>query len=366
MNKEQLPVLFPGQKKVEEEAHRINKGVDDHYADPRTKKPRSANEVAHRIIKEEKSIPIDLTKKSKEEMSKEERQWYENMQSAGIRILKDGFVEITRWEKTGKHAGSPLPIKQKIDGVNSAIRMQDNILGLYRSDEKSRNSEFSKLESIQEVVEHANDILTSWHSAKQEDKKDLQIQLADVVLQLEHCRNEFKVAVRDQSEAVLEMKDSLGRENPGALAARTVAALNDLSKRVNEMQLIMPIMALRKETLILEKRRSTGAISRSRAHITGITRHAVFHEDSTKSPASRINDNEVAELDKRMGKTLHLLGTIHVLPYSQQAEQAKFILINKVKRLFSSKNKFLENLDFIKEALGEATKILDSDIEHLG
>jgi hypothetical protein len=132
------------------------------------------------------------------------------------------------------------------------------------------------------------------------------------------------------------------------------------------MQLIMPIMALRKETLILEKRRSTGAISRSRAHITGITRHAVFHEDSTKSPASRINDNEVAELDKRMGKTLHLLETIHVLPYSQQAEQAKFILINKVKRLFSSKNRLLENLDFIKETLGEAIKILDSDIEHLG
>lgn len=362
MNKEQLPVLFPGQKKVEEEAHRINKGVDDHYADPRTKKPRSANEVAHRIIKEGKSIPIDLTKKSKEEMSKEERQWYENMQSAGIRILKDGFVEITRWEKTGKHAESPLPIKQKIDGVNSAIRMQDKILGLYRSDEKSRNSEYSKLESIQEVIEHANDILTSWHAAKPEDKKDLQIQLADVVLQLEHCRNEFKVAAREQSSAVLEMKDSLGRENPGALAARTVAALNDLSKRVNEVQLIMPIMALRKETLILEKRRSTGAISRSRAHITGITRHAVFQ----KLPDSRINDNEVIVLDRQIGKALHLLETIHVLPYSQQAEQAKFILINKVKRLFSSKNRLLENLDFIKETLGEAIKILDSDIEHLG
>lgn len=359
-------MLFPGQKKVEEEAYKINEKVDNYYKQPRANKNLSADKVAHRIIKKEKSIPIDLAKNSKEEMPKEERQWYENMQSAGIRILKDGFVEITRWEKTGKHAESPLPIKQKIDGVNSAIRMQDHILGLYRSDEKSRNSEYSKLESIQEVIEHANDILTSWHAAKPEDKEDLQIQLADVVLQLEHCRNEFKVAAREQSSAVLEMKDSLGRENPGALAARTVAALNDLSKRVNEMQLIMPIMALRKETLILEKRRSTGAISRSRAHITGITRHAVFHEDSTKSPASRINDNEVAELDKRMGKTLHLLETIHALPYSQQAEQAKFILINKVKRLFSSKNNLLENLDFIKEALGEAIKVLDSDIKHLG
>jgi len=361
MNKEKMPVSFPEQNKIETEAHKINKAVDDYYKRPRTNKSRSTDDVAHEIIKKEKSAPIDLSK-----MPKEERQWYENMQNAGIRILSDGFLEIPRWEKSGKHAGSPMRVRQKVDGINSAIRMQDNILEIYRSEEKSRISEFSKIESIQEVIEHANELLTSWRMAKPEDKQDLQMQLADVVLQLENCRNEFKVAVKDQADAVMEFRDRLGRENPGALAARTVAALNNLAKRMNEMQLIMPIMALRKELLILEKRRSAGAMHRSTAYITEVMRHAVFRDYLTKPPASRINNNEVVELNKRIGRALHLLDTIRALPYSKQAEQAKFQLINKAKRLFMSKKKLVDNLGSAKKTLEEAINILKSNIEHLG
>jgi hypothetical protein len=361
MSKEQMPVLFPGQKKTEEEAHRVNEKVDDFYKRPRTNKSRPRDAVAHDIIKNEKSSPINLSK-----MLPDERKWCENMQNFGIRILKDGFVEVPRWEKSGKHAESPMRVRQKIDGINSAIRMQDNILDVYRSEEKGPSSEFSKLESIQEIIEHANELLTSWQLARPEEKKELQIQLADVVLQLENCRNEFKVAVKDQSEKVMGFKDSLDRENPGALAARTVAALNSLAKRMNEMQLIMPIIALRKELLILEKRRSTGAINKSSAYLTGILRHSVFHEHSTKFPDSRINQNEVAELDKRIGKALHLLGTIHALPYSQQAEQARFSLMNKAKKYFSSKERLVENLADAKQSLGEAINVLKSDVENLG
>lgn len=356
-----MPMPFPGQNKMETDAHRINEKVDVFYDQPRTNKFRSRDVVAHKIIKNEKSFPIDLSK-----MPQDERKWCENMQNIGIRILKDGFVEIPRWEKSGKHAEKPLRVRQKVDGINSAIRMQDNILKAYRSDEKGPNSEFSKLGSIQEVIERSNELLTSWRMAKPEEKKELQIQLADVVLQLENCRNEFKVAVKDQSEKVMGLKDSLDRENPGALAARTVAALNSLAKRMNEMQLIMPIIALRKELLILEKRRSTGAINRASAYLTGILRHSVFHDHPTKSPDSRINKNEVAELDKRIGKALHLLGIIHALPYSQQAEQAIFSLMNKAKKYFSSKERLVENLYDIKKNLGEAIDILKSDVEHLG
>ena len=361
MSKKEFPVLFPGQNKIEADAHRINEKVDEHYARPRTNKSRPRDDVAHEIIKNERSSPIDLSK-----MPQDERKWCENMQGFGIRILRDGFVEIPRWEKSRKHAEDPMRVRQKVNGINSAIRMQDNILETYRSEEKEPISEFSKLESIQEVIEHANELLTGWRMAKPEDKKGLQTQLADVVLQLENCRNEFKVAAKDQSEKVMELKDSLDRENPGALAARTVAALNSLAKRMNEMQLIMPIIALRKELLILEKRRSTGAINKSSAYLTGILRHSVFHDHPTKSPDSRINDNEVAELDKRIGKTLHLLGTVHALPYSQQAEQAKFHLFNTAKKYFASKKKLIANCGPAQEALEEAIAILKSNLEHLG
>src|SRR4030042_1078733 len=361
MNKEKIPVSFPGQNKIEGEAHKINGVVNEFNKRPRTKKSRPANDVAHEIIKKEKSAPIDPAK-----IPKEERPWNENMRNAGIHILSDGFMEIPRWDKTGKNTSSPLRIRQKVDGINSAIRMQDNILENYRAEEKSPLSEFSKIESIQEVIEYANELLISWRNAKPEDKKDLQMQLADVVLQLENCRKEFKVAAKDQADAIMKLKDSLGRENPGALAARTVAALNNLAKRIDEMQLVMPIMALRKEVLILEKRRCVGALNRSAAYLTGISRPSVFHDHPIKPPASRINDNEVVELDKKIGKALHLLDTIHALPYSQQAEQAKFQLINKAKRLFMSKKKFVDNLGPAKEALEETIKILKSDIEHLG
>ena len=356
-----MTASFPGQNKIEAEAHEINDKVDGYYKRPRTKKTRPADDVAHEIIKKEKSAPLDLS-----QMPKEERQWYENMRNSGIRVLSDGFMEIPRWEKGGKHAEGPIRVRQKVDGINSAIRMQDNILEIYRSEEKDRLSEFSKLESIQEVIEHANELLTSWRMAKPEDKKDLQMELASVVLQLEHCRNEFKVATIDQIEKVMELKDSLGRDNPGALAARTVAALNNLAKRMNEMQLIMPIMALRKEVLILEKRRANGAISKASAYLTGITRHSIFHEHPAKPSAERINDNEVAILDKQIGKVIHLLDSIHVLPYSQQAEQAKFHLINTAKKLFASKKNLVDNISPAKVALEEAVKILKSDIEKLG
>lgn len=83
-------------------------------------------------------------------------------------------------------------------------------------------------------------------------------------------------------------------------------------------------------------------------------------------PASRINDNEVIVLDRQIGKALHLLDTIYILPYSKQAEQAKFQLINKAKRLFMSKKKLVDNLGTAKEALEETIKILKSDIEHIG
>ncbi|MFZ2882474.1 MAG: hypothetical protein WA019_05360, partial [Candidatus Moraniibacteriota bacterium] len=235
MNQEKFSIPFPGQKKKEEDAHRINEEVDAYYKRPRINKNRSADDVAHEIIKKEEHAQINLA-----QLSKEEKMWYENMKSAGVRILSDGFLEISRWDNTGKHVGNPVLIQQKVDGINSAIRMQDHILKNYRFDKEDKLSVFSQIESIQEVIEHANELLNKWSKTKPEDKEAMQMQLAHVILQLENCRNEFMVGTKDQTEAIIELKDSLGRENPGAFAARTVAALNNLAKRINEMQLIMP------------------------------------------------------------------------------------------------------------------------------
>lgn len=347
--------------KKQEEADKTDEAVDEYYERPRTDKSRSADDVAHEVIKDGDNRPISL-----EQIPLEERQWYENMRDAGIRVLDGGFLEISRWDNTGKNFAKPKLMRQKIDGINSAIRMQDHILYGYRSEGESHSSEYSKIESIEEVIEWANELLNRWDTAKQEDKKDLQRQLADVVLQLERCRNEFKVEAKEQAAAVMELKDSRGRENPSALAARTVAALNNLSKRINEMHEIMPQMALRKEVLLLEKRRVEGVLRKADARLSGVLHHAVFSKNAKKSPESRIKDYEVTELDSKIGQALHLLGTVYVAPYFQQAEQAKFSLLSKTKKSFRSKNMLLANLDFVREALVETQIILRSDVSHFG
>ena len=351
---------FPGQKKIEEEALGIDEKVDTFYTDPRTKKSHSADGVAHEIIKDQEDAPINLAR-----LSVEEKRWYKNIMASGIRFSNNGFVEISRWDNSSQKTEGKKRLWQKTDGLNSAIRMQDKILGRYRSDEKSK-SEFSCLESIQEVIESANDLMLEWKEAKPEEKEALQHQLAEVVLQLERCRNEFKIEVKDQSEAVIKMKDSLDRDNPSALAARTVAASNSLAKRMDEMRSIMPVMAMRKEILVLEKRRTGRALKRAEGELTGILHHRLFSDNSQKTPESRINDNEVGILDRKIGRALYFLGMVHTLPYSQQAEQARFCLMNKTKKFFRSKKELLDNAGPAKETLLEAIKILGSDVEHFG
>lgn len=355
MNQENF---FKGQDKVEKEANKINDDVDAHYARPRIKKDRPADEVAHEVVKD----GIDTLKK----ISEENKLWYENMRNAGIRILDGGFLEISRWDNTGKNFGKPKIMKQKVDGINSAIRMQDHILGLYRSEDENKKNEYSKVESMQEVIEYANDLLNRWGMVKPEDKKEMQQKLADVVLQLEKCKNEFKLEVKDQAEEVIKLKDKLDRENPSALAARTVASLNNLAKRMNELQLISPLIALRKEVLILEKRRSEGIIRKAEGLLSGVVHHSLFSLNSKTAPEARINDYEIDVLDRKLGQVLNILESIYVAPYFQKAEQVKFFILNKIKKNFRTKKTLIENLDFVRDGINEMQNILRSDVGHFG
>jgi hypothetical protein len=115
--------------------------------------------------------------------------------------------------------------------------------------------------------------------------------------------------------------------------------------------------------LVLEKRRIIGAINRSADHLQGVLSHSVFHE-SAKDPESRINLNEVEILNLKIGQALHLLGRVHILPYSQQAEQAEFV-IQKLKKYFSAKKRLIENIDNAKQEIGDAIKILRSNVEEI-
>lgn len=342
---------------METEAYLVNEKVEEYKNKPRIRK-RSLDEAAHRIIKRLKDTPV-----SEKEYWEEERPWYKNLYSCGIRITKAGFMEVSRWEEADQGKRRRW---QRIDGVNSALRMQDHILGKYRSDEQPKPGEFSHLESIEEVIEAANGFLLEWDKAKSEEKKDLQKKLVEVVLQLEKCRNAHKLKVKERSAAVSVMKDRLQRDNPSALAARTVGALNSLAKRMDEMRLIMPIIAMRKEALILEKKRINHVFHKASLRIIEVMAHEVFKCHSPKPAQEKIRDNEARILDKKIGQALHLLSTIRALPYSQKAQQAAFRLRTRVKIFIQSKMSLIDNAGAVHESLLEALSIIDADIENIG
>jgi len=360
-----MPEKFPNIDRKEEDAHRVDELVDAHFERPRKDKSRSKSEVAHEIIKEKRSDQLDLSN-----FSPEEREWYENMRDTGIRVLKNGFIEVSRWDIAGSGESRKKSRKikrwQRVDGINSAIRMQDHILKQYHVGVEGNEGELSQLDSMQEVIENANDMLNQWNSASNNEKRNIQISLAELVLQLEKCRNEFKASIRERAGSVVGLKDSRDRENPFALAARTVGAINDLYKRMNELQIIIPTIALRKEILVLEKRRMSGNINKAAGHIQSLLRHPVFLDKKFKTPEQSIKDYEIPIMNRKIGQALHFIDSLRVLPYSQQAEQAKYFIQTKAKKYFSSKSKVVTNRGEIKDAFEEAHKILLSDVEHLG
>lgn len=350
---------FPGQRKIEEEAYEINEAVDAYVERPLAKTSRSLNEVAHEIVKDKPHKEIRY-----ENLSPSERQWMRSLNDAGVSLLTDGWVEVTRWDK--RPGKQPELIKQKVDGINSAIRMQDHILGRYDTDDERETGEYKELESIEEVIERANHLLRTWKGASAEEKAELEREITEVVLQLENCRNEFKLNTKGQMEEVLKFKDSKDRVNPGALAARTVSALYNIGQRLDELQVIAPSIAFRKEILVLERRRSESNIRKARSQVNAVLHHAVFSRTSRKKPTELVRDDEVRFLDRDVNKALFLLDRIFCAPYKQQAEQARVALMAKVKENLTSKKALLLHIRDVREALNNVIEILRADMSDFG
>lgn len=348
---------FPNKKTIEE-AYGVNELVDEYFKNPKTKKNKTPSEVAHQIIKERKSRSIWTRN-----LSPEERVWLDNLRAMGIQILNDGFLEIIRWDS---NEGTKIPIRQKIDGINSAIRMQDYILEKYGLQRSRGGGEIEQLESIQKIIEKANQLLNNWKRSTPREREKIQQELANIVLQLEYCRNEFKIETRDQIDEVVGLKDSRDRENPMALAARTIAALNNLDRRLTEIRAIKPRIALRREILIFEKRRQQNYIKRAIGKIGFLIHHQIFGKSANSNPERFIEDYEIRFFNKSIREIIFNLEKVSILPYKQQAEQAKFFLLQNVKRFLVSKQSIITNREFIKKSLLDVLNILKSDMENLG
>jgi len=300
---------------------------------------KSWTEASREIIRNMDNPPIRW-----QCVSDQEKHWLDSFNQAGIKILTQGWLEIKRWYKR-------KVIWQKVYGLNSAIRMQqDHILDQYQL---GRDSELSQLESIESVLYRANQLLTAWINATDKEKQSLQKKLAQAVLQLENCRNEFKVQARDQIEKTISFRDSLNRLNPAAMASRTITALGKLAKRFDELRAIMPIIALRKQLLIFEKRRLDQVTSQTARAILRISRYPAFVGKPLAEYERRIIR---AEINRAIG----FLGSAWFSPYWEQAGQARYYL-TEAKKLVNYRR-----LLPAKSMLATAHQILISDLSHLG
>ncbi len=315
-----LNLFIPRLNSIQARAVELNAEI---IADRLKHPTKTWSAIAFELIKKQRDLPIKPNF-----LSSQERLWLENLRNSGIKILTEGWLEISRWEKqAGK---KPKLILQKVKGINSALRLQDHILDKYNL------GELLKISSIEEIIYRANELLIGWPETDIVARQKIQKELAKVILQLEKCRNEFKKEVKTQAIKILLFKDASGRINPGAMAARTMAALNRLTKRLNELQIIMPLIAMRKELLIFEKRRLENLILKAAKSLRLIRCHPVFS-------GKRIANYEPEILIIRINKTLSLLNTVLIFPYREQAEQARPFLENtkkliRLKRFDQAKN----------------------------
>ncbi len=323
-------------------------------AHPRSKRPDQ--EIVDGMVKDDARNLFPY-----KHFSPDTQEWLRNLSISGIKVLEDGYLEVRKWDNTGRHFGRPRRMFQRVDDIDAGIRMQDHILEGYitRKDskkdnkEKAREDESVRLDSIEEVIEEANSLFLAWKFAKQEDKEEVKQRLAQVILTLEKCRNEFKVRTKRQAQAVLRMKDSRGRDNPSALALRTVTALNNLQMRLQEIQDIAPKVALRKELLVLEKRRNEKLCFKAVAKLRFILRHVFFG----KSPKS-LRDSDATGLLGKVGEAKEALREVIISPYRERRNQVLFFLAT-LEDVMKSKESMTENREMIKKLLLDIIKMLE-------
>ncbi len=345
-------IIIPSFNKIQEKAWALHEKIIAY----KIQHPSlSWDEASFEVIKQLRNNPIRF-----QELSGTDKRWFWQLKdNYGIRILTSGWIETLRWNnESGKKPKNKWRksdiVWRKVKGIHSAIRQQDHILEeTYKFGTKYKNGELQILDSIQEILEYANRLLINWRYLDKGGRKELELKLAFVVLELERCRNEYKVETREKIKKAKFLRDSLGRINPGAMSARTLSALRNLNERFIQLGIIMPHIAMRKEALILEKRRMESTIKIAMGNPKIILRHPVFSNGTIK-------EYEISPICGRIDMTNFMLKNVRVSPYYEQTQQI-MLYLEQAKKYFAN-NEFMK----AKKMLNIAIEIYKSDLSRLG
>jgi hypothetical protein len=171
---------------------------------------------------------------------------------AGLSILQEGKIGVRFWKRDKR--GKLVPEEAKVQDIDKAIHMQENILETYRG--KSFEGDLNEVDLAylaQEIFRLASSLFLNWKKVNFNERKEVQKKLQDLVGFLKRCFNPQKLDIKDQAEKIAILEDSLKRKNPSALAARCVGAMNDILKRLQGIDSIVLKVSWRKNLLLDKK-----------------------------------------------------------------------------------------------------------------
>jgi len=263
----------------------------------------------HKNISRTEAIKEVLRSMEQAEILPGLHKWRAYFLATGIKLMENGLVATSFWtEKDGKKAKG----WQKFMDIFSAIRSQDHTTEFYIS----ANGEQKKILSIREVTDKANKLLITYSCANQTERIAIQKQITETLKLLNGCRNEYKRQIEAQLETIVGLRDIKGRINPGAMAAKTIATLGLLYKRLETTKIILAKTILRKQMLEWEKERLDILFNFCANRITLQSRHEAFFGKKLVATQATIIDNKIKQI-------IDLLGTAFSSPYWERSNAAK-------------------------------------------
>lgn len=163
-------------------------------------------------------------------------------------LTTTGEIIILRTDENGK-----IVVIQVYQDIAAAVRAQFHILAQYLGT-KTENGEIGQLEDIDLKLVDAHALFLVGNTENLQTTLAMSDKLSSALDDLDACRNLLKLEAAGQIGEIISLTDILDRPNPGALAARTVAALNRIQGRKGQVQPIAAFIGARKQALIIEAR----------------------------------------------------------------------------------------------------------------
>lgn len=263
--------------------------------------------------------------------SKEEKTRLEILAQHRVFIFRNGTLCILRGENT----------PQTYVDIDAAIRAQRSIVGNYfGDDEKEVLGEIDKLFYILGATEETHALLLEWNQINDNVTQDIVTTLTEACEDLKRVRDESKKLTREQLIKIVKMEDSLGRSNPGALAARSVAAENRIIERIKSIPPITLFCISRRHTLMLEKKQIEANIMLAAFRVKMILNSSDEFFKHQNVACQKINQVlyllqsawvnpyfvQIAEVEKHLDKTKERIGKKNIESAKRHLEAAKNVL----------------------------------------